>query len=153
MKMVISVGSNLDEPIAQVDNAIEEIAREFRLVSQSSRYRTEPIGGPEQEPFINAVVVIESDLPPVEVLGHLHNIEDRAGRTREVRWGPRTLDLDLINVDGVVSEDPNCTLPHPRAHERGFVLVPWLEIDSEANIAGLGKVSEIGLPDQEVVKL
>lgn len=153
MKMVISVGSNLDDPLAQVDQAIEKIARNFTLVTQSSRYRTAPVGGPDQPPFINAVVIIETTLCAPEVLKSLHSIEESAGRTRDVRWGPRTLDLDLINIDGLRSDDPTCTLPHPRAHQRAFVLIPWLEVDPEARLEGMGKVREIPLPHQEVERI
>lgn len=153
MKMAISIGSNQEDPIEQVKRAIAAINEMFTMVSQSSLYRTAPIGGPEQPDFINAVVIIESPLAPKEVLQQLHHLEEKAGRVRDERWGPRTLDLDLINVDGFSSTDPECLLPHPRAHERAFVLLPWQEADATAELFGVGKVSELQIPDQEVERV
>lgn len=153
MKMTISIGSNLEDPVAEVNKAIDQIAETFTLLARSSLYRTEPIGGPEQPHYINAVVIIESQLAPKDVLTELQGIEAKAGRVRDIRWGPRILDLDLINVDGIESQDSDCTLPHPRAKDRAFVLTPWLEADPEAELVGVGKVRELLIPDQEVVRL
>lgn len=153
MKMVISVGSNLENPIENVENALEQIAQKFTLLKRSSLYRTAPVGGPEQGDYINAIAVIDSSLEPLDVLQRLFEIEQAFNRTRDVRWGPRTLDLDLVDVQGVRSDDPNCLLPHPRAHQRAFVLVPWLEVEPDAELTGIGRVEAIGIPDQEVVRL
>lgn len=152
MKMVISVGANLGDPIESVRSAINEIQKTFKVMATSNLYRTAPIGGPEQDHFINAILIIETTQEPIEVLRTLHGIETNYGRVREQLWGPRTLDLDLIEA-GQISTDPDCQLPHPRAHERAFVLIPWLEVDPEAEISGLGKVREIEMPDQEVERV
>lgn len=140
MRMVISIGSNLDNPATQVERAIERLADEFTLIASSSIYRTSPVGRIDQPEFRNAIAIIEDEREPREVLSRLHALEQEAGRIRDERWGPRTLDLDLISVDSVTSADPTCTLPHPRASERAFVLLPWLEIEPDAELPGHGSV-------------
>lgn len=152
MKMVISIGANLGDPIESVTTAINEIQKVFTVLATSHLYRTAPVGGPDQDHFINAIMIIETIQEPIEVLRTLHGIEANFGRVRDIRWGPRTLDLDLIEA-GRISDDPDCQLPHPRAHERAFVLKPWLEVDPEAELSGLGKVREMAIPDQEVERL
>jgi dihydroneopterin aldolase/2-amino-4-hydroxy-6-hydroxymethyldihydropteridine diphosphokinase len=116
---------------------------------------TDPVGGPDQPPYLNAVVVGRSTVAAAELLGSLHAIEAEHGRTREIRWGARTLDLDLIQfgVPGgtreVLSDDPDLMLPHPRAAERAFVLVPWNDADGRATIrvgpgeGGIRPVSDV----------
>jgi 2-amino-4-hydroxy-6-hydroxymethyldihydropteridine diphosphokinase len=122
------------------------------LHAESSVYSTAPIGGVEQPDYLNAVVIVDTTLSPRELLDRLHDIENAWHRTREVRWGPRTLDLDLIDYAGVTSDDPELTLPHPRAHERAFVLVPWQEADPEAELTGFGPVAGLvpALGDQGI---
>jgi 2-amino-4-hydroxy-6-hydroxymethyldihydropteridine diphosphokinase len=122
------------------------------LHAESSVYSTAPIGGVEQPDYLNAVVIVDTTLSPRELLDCLHDVENSWHRTREVRWGPRTLDLDLIDYAGVTSDDPELTLPHPRAHERAFVLVPWLEADPEAELTGFGPVAGLvpALGDQGI---
>lgn len=156
MRYVIAVGANLGEAERMVDQALGDLADRMSgsLVARSSLYRTDPVGGPDQPDFVNAVAIVETDLVPLEVLRVLQSMENEAGRVRDVRWGPRTLDLDVIAADDLVSEDPALTVPHPRAHERAFVLVPWLEIDPEAAIVGKGPVRDLveaGFDDQGVV--
>jgi 2-amino-4-hydroxy-6-hydroxymethyldihydropteridine diphosphokinase len=145
MRYVIAVGANLGA-------AAEIVARELVEVpvalsssghASSSLYSTAPVGGPEQPDFVSAVVVVESGLEPDEVLSILQMREQQAGRVRDVRWGPRTLDLDIIDAGGRVSADRMLTLPHPRAHERGFVLIPWAEVDSGAQVVGRGAVVDL----------
>lgn len=149
-RAVISLGSN--QPVAQdaplgyvpegaavtVIDAGERLASLGEIVAMSSVYRTAPVGGVAQEDFANAVVIVQTTLTPEELLTDLQAIEQLFGRTREVRWGPRSLDLDLISYgdwrDPYRSTDPDLTVPHPRAHERAFVLVPWLEADPEARL-------------------
>ncbi|MGB5952535.1 MAG: 2-amino-4-hydroxy-6-hydroxymethyldihydropteridine diphosphokinase [Ornithinimicrobium sp.] len=112
----------------------------------SSLYRTAPVGGPEQDDYVNAVATAQTDLPPHALLGVLHGMEQAFGRTRDVRWGPRTLDLDLIQYgspatrDETVLDEPDLVLPHPRTMERGFVLMPWLEVDPAASLTVAGHV-------------
>lgn len=155
MRYVIAVGANLGEAMVVVSNALDSLADRLDgdLVARSSLYRTAPVGGPEQPDFINAVTIIDSDLQPSEILTRLQAVENESGRVRDIRWGPRTLDLDVIVAGEVVSDDPNLTIPHARAHERAFVLLPWLEIDPLAEIPGIGAVRAIvesGFKDQDV---
>ena len=125
---------------------------ELEILAESSVYSTAPIGGVEQPDYLNAVVIAETSLAPRDLLDALHGIEADWHRTREVRWGPRTLDLDLIDYRGVTSDGPELTRPHPRAHERAFVLVPWLEADPGAELTGFGPVAVLipGLGDQAI---
>lgn len=145
MRYVISVGANLDDPDAAVAAALAYVPKHLEASDwrASSRYGTSPVGGPAQPDYVNAVLVVESRLTPDQVLERLQELERRAGRQRDVRWGPRTLDLDIITVDAQISGDPNLTLPHPRAHERGFVLVPWFEIEPQAELPTHGKIRDL----------
>jgi len=155
MHYVIGVGSNLGDAPASVRRAMREVEQGLQAsaVRRSSLYRTAPVGGPEQPDFVNAVLALESDLTPDAVLEALHHIEQEAGRVRDVRWGPRTLDLDVVAAGDLVSEDPVLTLPHPRAHERAFVLIPWHEIEPEASLPGIGSIASVitaGFDDQDI---
>lgn len=145
MRYVIAVGANLGDAERVVDHALGDLAGRLggSLVARSSLYRTAPVGGPAQPDFVNAVAIVETDLAPLETLRVLQAMEIEAGRVRDVRWGPRTLDLDVIAAADLVSEDPVLTVPHPRAHERAFVLVPWFEIDPQAVIPGKGRVRDL----------
>lgn len=153
-RAVIALGANLGDARAALAGAVEAMRRmpELEILAESSVYSTAPIGGVEQPDYLNAVVIVESALAPRDLLDALHGIEADWHRTREVRWGPRTLDLDLIDFRGVTSDDPELTLPHPRAHERAFVLVPWFEADPGAELTGFGPVADLipGLGDQAI---
>lgn len=153
-RAVIALGANLGDARAALAGAVGALRVEAGIVviAESSVYSTAPIGGVEQPDYLNAVVIVETSLSPRELLDALHAIENAWHRTREVRWGPRTLDLDLIDYAGVTSDDPELTLPHPRAHERAFVLVPWLETDPDATLTGRGPVAPLvsALGDQPV---
>jgi 2-amino-4-hydroxy-6-hydroxymethyldihydropteridine diphosphokinase len=109
----------------------------------SSYYTTTPVGGPEQPDYINAVCIIESELPAMDLLSLLHGIEKSLGRERVQHWGPRTIDLDLIQYGGLLSKAEELMLPHPRAHERRFVLQPWFEIEPDAILLTHGSVQEL----------
>lgn len=130
----LSLGANLGEAATTLDEAVAALDRHPRIsvASRSSLYRTAPWGGVEQNDFLNLGVIVETTLPPRELLAVCQGIEVACGRTRELRWGARTLDIDVIayTVRGidVVLDSAALTLPHPRAHERAFVLVPWAEI-------------------------
>lgn len=155
MRYVIAVGANLGDAEHVVARALSELGERLEgdLEERSSLFRTAPVGGPEQPEFINAVAIVHSFLQPRDVLGRLQVMEEEAGRIRDVRWGPRTLDLDLIVADDAVIDDADLTIPHPRAHERAFVLVPWLEIDPHAEIPARGSVRalvELGFEGQEI---
>ena len=111
--------------------AIDSVRREPGIESLvvSSYFETAPVGGPDQGEYVNAVVVFDTTLTPSQLLTVAHRCEEAAGRVRVERWGPRTLDVDLLAYDDVVVATPELTLPHPRAVERAFVLVPWAEVD------------------------
>jgi 2-amino-4-hydroxy-6-hydroxymethyldihydropteridine diphosphokinase len=155
-RAVLSLGANLGDRAAAIRSAITALAHEG-LVARSTLYETPPWGPVEQPPYLNAVVVVRGTRDARGWLERARELEEAAGRTREERWGPRTLDVDVVAVtedDGtpVVSADPQLTLPHPRAHERAFVLVPWLTLEPGANVPGRGRVADLvaALPPDEV---
>lgn len=136
--VVIALGANLGDATRTLQAAIDDLGEAVQSVRRAPFVSTAPVGGPEQPRYTNTVVVATTALAPHELLASLHAVEARYGRVREVRWGARTLDLDLIQYGDpqagtdVVSDDPVLTLPHPRAHERGFVLQPWSRVDPTA---------------------
>ena len=136
-RAVIALGANLGDRMSALQGALDALAAHpgIDVVAVSSVYSTEPVGGPQQDDYLNAVVLVDTDLDPHALLALAHRIEAQWHRTREVRWGPRTLDIDLIAIhtsDGdVVLDTPELVLPHPRAHERAFVCVPWSEVEPE----------------------
>lgn len=143
MRAVVALGANLAEPAEAVELALALLCESSDLVSRSKLYVTRPVGGPPQPDYVNAVCILESDLPAIDLLGVLQGIETSMGRVRAEKWGPRLIDLDLIQYGSILSKDETLTLPHPLAHERRFVLEPWLEIDPAAVLITHGKVSEI----------
>ncbi|HYD58112.1 MAG TPA: 2-amino-4-hydroxy-6-hydroxymethyldihydropteridine diphosphokinase [Burkholderiales bacterium] len=126
----VALGSNLQDPVRQVESALEELDRlpETRLVKRSSLYRTAPVGYAEQPDFVNAVAQLETRLPADRLLDQLQAVEARHGRTRSFPNAPRTLDLDLLLYGDLVLRSERLTLPHPRMRERDFVLIPLREI-------------------------
>ncbi len=143
---VLAFGSNLGERHARLQGGVSalEDTPEVTVVAISSVYETDPIGGPDGSgKFLNAVVLIDTTLTVHTLLDRALAIEDAFGRIRSEQGAPRTLDVDLIVVGDRVADDDQLTLPHPRAHERGFVLVPWLEIDPEGEIPGKGFVADL----------
>ena len=141
----IGLGSNMADPAAQVRRARDELVRlpTSRLLAFSSLNRTAPVGRLDQPDFINAVALIETGLTPHELLKALLDIEHHHGRVREHRNGPRTLDLDILMYDDLQCSDHHLTLPHPRMHQRAFVLHPLFEIAPDCRIAGYGDASEL----------
>ena len=143
---VIAVGSNLGERLNSVQGAVAALADTpgVTIVSVSSVYETEPVGAPEgSRNFLNLVVLIDTTLTVHTLLDRCLAIEDAFGRERGEKNAPRTLDVDLIVVGDRVAKDERLTLPHPRAHERAFVLMPWLELDLEGEIPGKGFVVDL----------
>jgi 2-amino-4-hydroxy-6-hydroxymethyldihydropteridine diphosphokinase len=138
---LIALGGNVGDVRATLDRAIAALCdgTVVKLVARSSDYRTPPWGVTEQPPFINCAIVAETDLAPRELLERAQSIERQFGRdrAREERWGPRTLDIDLIDYASVACDTPGLTLPHPRALERAFVLMPLAEIAPDRRIAGM----------------
>jgi len=140
MKVVIALGSNLGDRAATLDAAIDSLRKIIEVKSVSTFIETDPVGGPEQPDYLNAVLIGESELEPIQLLFAMQEIELLAGRERIERWGARTLDLDLIVAGDLQMDTELLTLPHPRAHERRFVLDPWLEIEPGAILPGKGEV-------------
>ncbi|NIH72580.1 MULTISPECIES: 2-amino-4-hydroxy-6-hydroxymethyldihydropteridine diphosphokinase [Auritidibacter] len=135
---VLSLGANLHDPRRQLAEAVVALKGHPQIltVQASPLARTTPVGPVEQPDFLNQTLIITTTLSAEELLAFGHDLEARAHRRREVRWGPRTLDVDVIDYDQQHRADPQLTLPHPRAHERGFVLVPWSWIDPDATLDG-----------------
>jgi 2-amino-4-hydroxy-6-hydroxymethyldihydropteridine diphosphokinase len=136
---VLSLGSNLGDREAHLRAGVEVIRSILGVLAVSSTYETAPVGGVDQGAFLNCVLLADTS-DPEEALDVAHLAETTRGRLRSRRWGPRTLDVDVIDVDGQVRDDPRLTLPHPRAFEREFVLRPWLELDPDALVVGRGPV-------------
>ena len=148
---VLALGSNLGDRQDILQGGVDAIAgiEGVRLTRVSPVYETVPVGGPPQPDYLNAVVLADVTIPSRELLDELHEIEAAFDRVRVIRWGPRTLDIDIITVSGERSDDQELTLPHPRAHERAFVLAPWHDIDPAAELPGRGLVAAL-LADVDV---
>ena len=143
MKAVVALGANIGSPREQMDVAVALLREATEVRAVSSYFVTKPVGGPEQPDYLNAVCILESELPALDLLAVLQGIEKSLGRKRDVRWGPRTIDLDLIQYGSLLSAAAELELPHPRAHERRFVLEPWCEIEPDAILLTHGKISEL----------
>lgn len=135
-RAVLALGSNLGESESTIERAVVDLREAgMRILRVSPLYRTAPVGGPAGQPdYVNAVIEVSASLRPYELLKLCNAVEAAHHRERLVRWGPRTLDIDVIDYEGVISDDPVLTLPHPRAHERSFVLTPWARMDPEAHL-------------------
>ncbi len=144
MTAVLSLGSNLGDRRAHLRAAVELL----RPRAVSPVYETAPWGGVEQDDFLNVVVVTDDDAS--SAWEKAQRAEAEAGRVRDVRWGPRTLDVDVVVADG---SDPALVLPHPHAHERAFVLVPWLDLDPDAVLPGHGRVADLAVDRTTVRKV
>lgn len=146
-RAVISLGSNQGNRMETLQGAVDalEDTPGLRVKAVSPVYETEPWGvEPGSQPnYLNAVVLLKTTLPPSSLLERAHAIEEAYARVRDERWGPRTLDVDIVAYQDVVSSDPALTLPHPRAHERAFVLAPWHDVDPDAELPGHGTVAEL----------
>lgn len=144
---VVALGANLGNRLETLQGAIDALGDTpgLRVKAVSPVYETAPWGvDPDSQPsYFNAVISVKTTLPPSSLLERGHAIEEAFDRVREERWGPRTIDVDIIAYADVVSGDPVLTLPHPRAHQRAFVLAPWHDIDPEAQIPGHGPVAEL----------
>ncbi|MEZ2390880.1 2-amino-4-hydroxy-6-hydroxymethyldihydropteridine diphosphokinase [bacterium RCC_150] len=146
-KVILALGSNLGERNDTLSTAVADLVDrpEIRLLGVSPVVQTKPVGGPEGQPdFLNMVIAIETTLEPLELLRHCHDVEQKHHRVREVRWGPRTLDVDIIVYGELTSDDEILTLPHPRAAERAFVLYPWALLEPSARLNG-ESVAELAL--------
>ena len=141
---VLAIGANLGDRLDALRQAVAAIGQlpDTEVLATSPVYETAPVGGPAQPDYLNAVLTVRTGLPPRVLLDQVNRIEADHGRVREVRFGPRTLDIDIISYSGETSDDPVLTLPHPRAHERAFVLAPWLDIDAAATLPD-GSVADL----------
>ncbi|HEX3388744.1 MAG TPA: 2-amino-4-hydroxy-6-hydroxymethyldihydropteridine diphosphokinase [Streptosporangiaceae bacterium] len=159
-RTVLALGSNLGDRLATLQGGVDALlgpsgldpsglgspglgSPGLALVALSPVYETVPVGGPPQPEYLNAVLIAETTLPAAELLRRGQAVEAAFGRVRQEVWGPRTLDVDVIVYGDVVSDDPELTLPHPRARERAFVLAPWLDADPDAEIPRQGRVAEL----------
>lgn len=139
---VLSIGSNVGDRLEYLRGCVALLGAAVRAVSPV--YSTVPWGGVSQDDFLNAVLLVaDRNTDALEWLHRGQCCEAAARRTRGLRWGPRTLDVDVIDVQGIRRDDPRLTLPHPRAHQRAFVLVPWLDVAPRAVLAGRGTVAEL----------
>lgn len=148
--VALALGSNLPDldlggPPAILAGAVEDLRSipGLALIGVSPVYRTAAVGGPDQPDYLNAVVIGRTDLDPMRLLDSLQAIEQAWHRRRDERWGPRTLDIDILAVGDLVMDTERLELPHPRAHERAFVLVPWFAADPAAVIPGRGRVADL----------
>jgi 2-amino-4-hydroxy-6-hydroxymethyldihydropteridine diphosphokinase len=143
--VVLAFGSNLGDRLANLQHGVDVVCAGPGLddVAVSPVYETVPVGGPEQPDYLNAVLVAVTALPARAVLERGQAAEQARHRARGPRWGPRTLDVDVIVYGDAVSGDPELTLPHPRAHERAFVLAPWHDVDPAAVIPGRGPIADL----------
>ena len=150
----VGLGANLGDPVAQVTKAIADLAAldETRVVRSSSLYRTAPIGHTDQPDFVNAVVLLDTGLAPRKLLETLLDIERAAGRERSFPNAPRRLDLDLLLYGKQTIDEPGLVVPHPRMHERAFVLAPLVEIAPDAVVPGRGRAAALlrAVSDQDV---
>ena len=145
MKATVGLGSNMGDRLANLQFAIDSLTATVgtQVHCISPVYETDPVGGPAQDDYLNAVVVLKTILSPEQLLNATQQIELASHRERSQHWGPRTLDLDLLAMDDLTLNSQNLVLPHPRAHERGFVLLPWSTLDPDYLIPGHRCVSEL----------
>ena len=144
-KAFVGIGSNLGDREGNLRRAIDVLSAEegIEVVAVSELRETEPVGPVEQGPFLNGAVQLETSLGPRELLARLLAVENRLGRVRGERWGPRTIDLDLLLYGVETIEEPGLTVPHPRLHERRFALEPLVDMDPALEIPGLGPISTL----------
>ena len=144
-RVVLALGSNLGDRLASLQAGLDVLAAAPGLgqLSVSPVYETAPVGGPVQDDYLNAVVIAETALPARAILDRARQAETALGRVRTQRWGPRTLDVDIIVCGAEITAGPELTLPHPRAHERAFVLAPWHDLDPAARIPGRGPIADL----------
>ncbi|MEO7741938.1 MAG: 2-amino-4-hydroxy-6-hydroxymethyldihydropteridine diphosphokinase [Usitatibacter sp.] len=155
VRAAIALGSNIEDPEAQVRRGFDELAQlpETWVTARSSLHRTAPVGYADQPDFINACALLETRLAPRALLEGLLAIEQRHGRVRSIPNGPRTLDLDIILYGGATIDEPGLKVPHPRAHERAFVLDPLLEVWPDAVIPGKGSAVALVIPAKAGIQL
>jgi 2-amino-4-hydroxy-6-hydroxymethyldihydropteridine diphosphokinase len=152
MDAFLGLGSNLGDRLDTLQRAIDLLAVEpgIRVRRTSRVWETDPVGGPEQPDFLNVVAEIDTDLEPLDLLAAAHRVEAALGRTRDIRWGPRTIDIDILLIDRLTIHDDRLTVPHPRMHERAFVVFPLLELIPDPVLPDNSRLLDTRLPDQAV---
>ena len=145
MRAVLSIGSNMDDRVELLHTVFDEFASE--IVAASPVYSTPPWGVTDQDEFLNAVLIVDVEETPKELLRRGQKLEEAAERVRVRHWGPRTLDVDIVDIEGYTSDDPELIVPHPYAHERAFVLIPWLAADAGARLSGEGVAKRVAALD------
>lgn len=143
--VALALGSNLGDSDRILQGALDDLAAVdgLDLVAVSAVFETDPVGGPEQKPYLNAVVLGRWALGDAALLAAVSGVEHAWHRERSVHWGPRTLDIDILAIGDDAIDTPDLVVPHPRAHERGFVLVPWLDVAPGAEITGRGRAADL----------
>jgi 2-amino-4-hydroxy-6-hydroxymethyldihydropteridine diphosphokinase len=153
-RYAVALGSNQGDRMSHMRQAVDEMKGLGTIEAVSALYETAPVGGPDQDPYLNAIVVLDAAISPDGLLAALQDIESRHERTRTVRWGPRTLDLDIVTSDGPPIDTPTLDLPHPRAPERLFVLQPLCDVWPDAPVGdGLTALAAKDRVEDQVVKL
>ena len=152
MDAFLGLGSNVGERLATLQRAVDLLAEEPSItIRRSSRvWETDPVGGPEQPDFLNAVIEVDTDLDPLDLLAAIDHVEARLGRFRSIHWGPRTIDIDILLIDGLVLTGERLTVPHPRMHERAFVIAPLLELIPDPVLPTGIRLLDVRLTDQPV---
>lgn len=142
----LGLGSNLGDRAANLERAVHLLrSRGIEVVRSSRIYETEPVGGPAQPPYLNAVLEVRTEGSARRLLEAALDVEDQMGRVREERWGPRVLDVDVLTFGEEVIDEPDLTVPHPRMHERAFVLLPLLELDADPPLPGRRRAADLRL--------
>lgn len=141
----VGLGSNLGDRLSNLQQAVELLAAQadLRVVRSSRVYESDPIGGPSQPGYLNAVIEVDTDRPPRELLDVCRAVEDALGRVRAERWGPRTIDIDVLTYGDETIDEPDLAVPHPRMHERAFVLLPLAELDADPPLPGRRRFSTL----------
>ena len=144
-RAALALGSNQGNRLEILQGAVDALAETdgVEVTAVSGVFETDPVGGPQQPDYLNAVVVVLTTHSARELLGRAHEVEQRFGRVRAERWGPRSLDVDIVVVGDELVDEPDLVVPHPRAAERAFVLVPWLDADPDASLPGRGPVADL----------
>ena len=145
-RAVLGLGSNLGDRMEMLQGAVDALvdAPGIDVVALSPVYETEPVGGPADQPsYLNAVIIVTTSMSPRTLLERCLAVEDAFDRVRDIRWGPRTLDVDVITYAETVSTEDDLTLPHPRAAERAFVLAPWCDVEPDAQLTGHGPIADL----------
>jgi 2-amino-4-hydroxy-6-hydroxymethyldihydropteridine diphosphokinase len=150
MEAFLGLGANLGDRLATLQRAIDLLAAQpgVHVLRTSRVWETDPVGGPDQPDFLNVVAEIETELEPHALLDAANRVEAALGRTREIRWGPRTIDIDILLIDGLTIADDRLTVPHPRMHQRAFVLMPLLDLIPDPVLPDETHLIHIRLSDQ-----